>query len=82
MVYYLLFLNLLSFVLCGVDKHYAKCKKERVSEKIFYFLISIGGSFGFLLGMKCFHHKTKKKRFWVLSFVFSFLWIFVIMFAR
>lgn len=82
MGWYLFFLNVLAFILCGMDKYFAKCKKNRVSEKIFYFLICFGGGFGFLFGMKKFHHKTRKKRFLVLSLIFSFLFLFVIIFTR
>lgn len=59
---FLLF-NILTFFLCGYDKYLAIYKKYRISELVFWFLILLGGSLGFYLGMNLFHHKTKKLKF-------------------
>ncbi len=62
-LYYLAAVNLLLFVLMGVDKAKAKRGSRRVPEATLFFLAVIGGSLGGLLGMAAFHHKTLHKSF-------------------
>ena len=57
---YLLAINLLAFLIYGVDKWKAKHEKWRVPEKTLFLLALLGGSVGALVGMKVFHHKTRK----------------------
>ena len=59
-LFYLLAINLLSFLIYGVDKWKAKREKWRVPEKTLFLLALLGGSVGALVGMKVFHHKTRK----------------------
>ena len=60
---YLGFINLIAFLLMGIDKFYAIHNHYRISE-LFLILIAIsGGTFGELLGMYYFHHKTLKSKF-------------------
>ncbi len=47
----------------GIDKYRAKKNEWRVKEKTLFFLAAVGGSVGSILGMQCFHHKTKHYRF-------------------
>lgn len=63
---YYCFINLLSFVIFGLDKRRARNGKWRVPERILIFLAFLGGGIGALLGMLIFHHKTRKRRFQVL----------------
>ena len=51
--------NLVAFALMGVDKQRARTHQWRVPEKTLFLLAIIGGSVGALLGMWCFHHKTR-----------------------
>ena len=65
---YLLIINLLTFLIFGLDKWKAKRKEKkesvrRVPEKTLFLLSAFGGSIGALLGMKVFHHKTLHKSF-------------------
>ena len=65
---YLLLINLLTFLIFGLDKWKAKRKEKnervrRVPEKTLFLLSALGGSIGALLGMKAFHHKTLHKTF-------------------
>ena len=60
---YLLGMNLISFVLCGVDKWKAKMHKWRISENNLLLSCMMGGSIGFMVGMKIFSHKTKHLKF-------------------
>lgn len=57
---YFLVINLISFLLMWYDKHEAKIGEWRVKESTLFGFALFGGSIGGLLGMKVFHHKTKK----------------------
>ena len=46
-----------------IDKSRAIHKEWRISEKNLICSAAIGGSIGMLLGMSCFRHKTKHKKF-------------------
>ena len=61
--YYLLGINLLTFLIYGIDKWKARRDKWRVPEATLLMLAALGGSVGALLGMSVFHHKTKHKKF-------------------
>ena len=56
---WLLVINLVTFLIYGVDKRRAKRGAWRVPEKTLFLLPLLGGSVGALLGMRVFHHKTK-----------------------
>lgn len=56
---YLLFVNLIGFVLMGVDKRRAKRDQWRIAEKTLFLPPLLGGTVGAILGMRMFHHKTK-----------------------
>ena len=60
---YLLLINLITFCVYGWDKRAAKAGRRRVPEKTLLGLAAVGGAIGALLGMKVFHHKTKKRAF-------------------
>lgn len=61
---YILAINLFSFILFGVDKAKAKYgSKMRISEFMLLTFSLIGGSFGSIIAMKTFHHKTRKNSF-------------------
>ena len=51
--------NLVAFALMGVDKQRARTHQWRVPEKTLFLLAIVGGGVGALLGMWCFHHKTR-----------------------
>ena len=53
-------INLLTFLIFGVDKYKAKKDYYRISEKGLLFLCFIGGGIGGFIGMYTFRHKTKK----------------------
>ena len=56
---YLLIVNVAAFAVYGADKLRARQGRWRVPEKTLFLLAIIGGSVGALLGMWCFHHKTR-----------------------
>lgn len=60
---YLLVVNLIGFFIMLIDKSRAIHKEWRIPEKTLITISIIGGSIGMLLGMSCFRHKTKHKKF-------------------
>ena len=77
MLWYFIGINFFSFLIYGLDKYYAIKNKYRVSEYQLLILAIFGGSIGALLGMKVFHHKTKKILFWIINILFTILWIII-----
>ena len=63
MIYYLITINVLSFIVMGIDKHNAINNKYRVSEKSLFILSIFGGAIGTLIAMFVFRHKIRKKTF-------------------
>ena len=63
LILFLIAINLVTFVVYGVDKWKAKRSKWRVPEATLLGLAVIGGSIGAWLGMKAWRHKTQHKKF-------------------
>ena len=63
LIYYELIINLLAFVLFGVDKYKAKRGQWRISEWRLMLLSLFGGAAGALCGMYVWRHKTQHKLF-------------------
>ena len=61
LLYYLIVINVVTFLVYGIDKWKAKQGSWRISEATLLILAAIGGSIGALLGMKIWHHKTMHK---------------------
>lgn len=59
MAIYLLTVNVVAFILMGVDKRRAKKNAWRIPERTLFLPVVLLGSLGGTLGMFCFHHKTK-----------------------
>ena len=62
-VIYLIFINLMGFIMMGNDKTRARKGKWRISEKSFFIVSIVCGSVGTLIGMYAFRHKTKHAAF-------------------
>ncbi len=62
-IYYLIGVNLLTFLVFGLDKLKARKRKWRIPEATLIWLSIAGGSAGALLGMYLFRHKTQKRKF-------------------
>ncbi len=60
---YLLSINIISFIVFGIDKWKAKNKRWRISEALLLLISFIGGATGALMGMVVFKHKLSKKKF-------------------
>jgi uncharacterized membrane protein YsdA (DUF1294 family) len=67
LVYYLCIINIITFVVWGVDKRRAVKEQRRVSENTLLYLSVAGGCIGGVIGMSVRRHKTIKG---------SFLWKF------
>ena len=63
LLYYLAIINVLAFVLYGVDKKKAENEKYRIPESRLILVAVLGGAYGAFLGMIIFHHKTRKTKF-------------------
>ncbi len=63
MIFYLGVVNVLSFLIYGLDKLKAKYHKWRISEKTLLLLAILGGAYGSYFAMILFHHKTRKPLF-------------------
>ena len=63
LAYYLLAINVVTFIVYGIDKYKAKKAKWRISEATLLLLAVLGGSIGAWMGMKVWHHKTMHKKF-------------------
>ena len=61
----LLTLNLLTFIIYGIDKFKAKKAKWRIPESTLLLLAVFGGSIGAWLGRQVWRHKTQHKKFYI-----------------
>lgn len=77
---YILFINLMTFLLFGFDKLKAKSNGSRVPERTLHLFELLGGVFGSFAAMKLFNHKRKKNSFkrvsWTILAVYILITIF------
>lgn len=62
-ILYLLLINIIAFLLMGIDKKKAVMHRWRIPEKTLFLSAIMLGSIGANLGMKVFRHKTKHMMF-------------------
>ena len=62
---YLAVINLAGFLCMALDKKKARRNKWRIPEATLFLFAIFGGSLGCLLGMRVFHHKTQKPKFYI-----------------
>lgn len=62
-IIYLIVINILGFLVMGLDKHKAKMAERRIPENTLFMFTILGGGVGTIVGMYVFHHKTKKMKF-------------------
>lgn len=74
LIVYLVLVNILGFVLYGLDKAKSKGKGRRIPERTLLLVAGIGGGAGCWLGMMLFRHKTKHVRFKVLVPLLTVVW--------
>ena len=63
---YLVLINIIAFMLMGIDKSKAKRHQWRIPEKTLFLSALLFGSIGANLGMWVFRHKTRHIQFIVL----------------
>ena len=63
LVIYLVGINVLTFLIYGIDKWKARRGKWRIPEDTLIWLAIAGGCIGALLGMYLFRHKTQHRKF-------------------
>lgn len=56
---FLLGINLITFIMFGLDKYFAINQMWRISERTMISAAICGGSIGAIIGQKFFRHKTK-----------------------
>ena len=62
-IYYLAAINVIAFILYGLDKLWAKKGRWRVPERSLILIAAADGSIGAIAAMKVWHHKTKHNKF-------------------
>lgn len=63
LICYIFVINLVSFMMFGIDKYKARRGQWRISEATLLAVAAIGGSIGAWMGMKVWHHKTLHSKF-------------------
>ena len=64
-LFYLLTINAVGFVIMLADKRKAQKNQWRIPEATLITVALLGGSVGSLAGMRLFHHKTRKPKFYI-----------------
>lgn len=80
-IIYVFVVNVIAFLMYGLDKVKAKRLQWRIPESTLLGVAVIGGSIGAFLGMQIFHHKTKKPKFYIgvpVIFILQVIGIWVI----
>lgn len=75
-ILYAFIMSIITFIMFGLDKHYAKTHHWRISELALMLLCICGGSVGGLAGMTAFRHKTNHKKFYIgIPIILAVQWI-------
>lgn len=65
LMWYLIVINIVTWIAFGLDKWKAKSGKWRIPERTLLLLALAGGSLGALAGMIMFRHKTRKAKYFI-----------------
>ena len=74
LIYYLLFVNLISSIFFYSDKRKAIKKRQRIPEKTLHILEFIGGVFSVILLMYIIRHKNQKLKYYWITYLFLIIW--------
>ena len=77
---YILLINIIAFILYGVDKKRAMKHEHRIPEWVLLWMARLGGGLGCWFGMTHFHHKKKHSNFMILIPLWIFLWLLILVF--
>lgn len=76
---YIYIINIITFFLYGYDKHLAVYNKWRITESILLLFTLLGGSFGALMGMWLFKHKTQVNKFRIVVTITLLIMIIILL---
>ena len=77
---YLLLINIIAFILYGIDKKHALNEKTRIPSSVLLWMARLGGGLGCWLGMLVFHHKKNHSRFKRIIPIWIIIWMFIFAF--
>ena len=80
MIEYFIIINVIEFILMGLDKFFSIKKMYRIPEIVLLVIPFLGGSIGGIIGMVLFRHKTKKIKFkilFIMSLIVNILYIVI-----
>ena len=80
-IIYILSINVVTFIIFGIDKRKARNNHSRISEKALLNYCLLGGGVGALLAMEYFRHKTQKWSFLLKYYVIIILWLFLVIYS-
>lgn len=75
---YLIIINIITFIIFGLDKLLAVLNKNRISERVLLYLSIIGGCLLEFLSMFIFKHKIRKKKFYIVNIIFIIIYLVII----
>ena len=75
---YFVLINIVTFLIRGIDKRKAEHQRWRIKEKTLLRLAAIGWFLGALMGINMFHHKTIKWKFLRRSMLIMFGWVVIL----
>lgn len=78
LIAYLVFINLLAFILYGIDKRRAINRKSRIPESILIWMARLGGGLGCWMAMIILHHKKRHSKFLINVPLWIIVWTFAI----
>lgn len=70
--------NIITFIIFGIDKLFAINNKNRISERTLFFLSMIGGCFLEFIGMFIFRHKIRKFKFYLVNILFIIIYSYLL----
>ena len=82
LMYYLIVVNLLTWIIYGIDKWKAKRRAWRIPERTLLLLAAAGGCTGALAGMLMFRHKTSEIHEWSTGYFCSGKYFLCIYFSE
>lgn len=77
-LYLVLIINVVTFIVYGIDKQKARRGKWRIPESTLLLLALMGGSIGAWFGLKMWRHKTKHRKFTICIPLFMILHLGII----
>lgn len=76
--YYLIAINIITFIIFALDKRAAIKGEWRAKEQSLHFWAMIGGSFGAIFACFLLRHKIRKSGFMFIIYFFAIIQIFIL----